>query len=162
MGERYERGELFLPQLMAAAEAVKAAFSVLDRYLPPRAEGKGTIVLATVKGDVHDIGKNIVKMLLENYGYQVVDLGRDVSPETVVEAALTTRAPLVGLSSLMTTTAQNIAVTIKALRQAGAPCKIMVGGAVVTESFARQIGADYYTRDAAQSAKVAAAVFGGN
>lgn len=162
VGERYERGELFLPQLMAAAEAVKAAFSVLDRYLPPRAEGKGTIVLATVKGDVHDIGKNIVKMLLENYGYQVVDLGRDVSPETVVEAALTTRAPLVGLSSLMTTTAQNIAVTIKALRQAGAPCKIMVGGAVVTESFARQIGADYYTRDAAQSAKVAAAVFGGN
>ncbi len=162
VGERYERGELFLPQLMAAAEAVKAAFSVLDRYLPPKDQGKGAIILATVKGDVHDIGKNIVKMLLENYGYQVIDLGRDVAPETVVEAALRTRAPLVGLSSLMTTTAQNIAVTIQALRQAGAPCKIMVGGAVVTQSFADQIGADYYTHDAAQSAKVAAEVFGSN
>lgn len=160
VGQRYERGELFLPQLMAAAEAVKAAFSVLDRYLPPKAEGKGTIVLATVKGDIHDIGKNIVKMLLENYGYHVVDLGRDVAPETVVEAALRTRAPLVGLSSLMTTTAQNIAVTIQALRRAGAPCKIMVGGAVVTQSFADQIGADYYTHDAAQSARVAAEIFG--
>lgn len=160
VGERYERGELFLPQLMAAAEAVREAFSVIDRYLPPKAEGKGTILLATVKGDVHDIGKNIVKMLLENYGYRIIDLGRDVAPETVVEAALATGAPLVGLSSLMTTTAQNIAVTIRALRQAGAACKIMVGGAVVTQSFADQIGADYYTHDAAQSAKVAAEVFG--
>ncbi len=160
VGERYEAGTLFLPQLMATAEAVKAAFAVVRRRLPPGAGEKGPVILATVQGDVHDIGKNIVKMLLENYGYRVVDLGRDVAPERVVEAALETGAPLVGLSSLMTTTAQKIAVTIQALRAAGAPCKVMVGGAVVTEEFARQIGADFYTRDAAQSAKVAEQVIG--
>ncbi len=160
VGEAYERGELFLPQLMASAEAVKAAFDVVRRRLPEGAGEKGTILLATVKGDVHDIGKNIVKMLLENYGYRVVDLGRDVEPETVVRAALETGAPLVGLSSLMTTTAQNIALTIRALREAGAACKVMVGGAVVTQEFADQIGADFYTRDAAQSARAAALVFG--
>ena len=160
VGERYEAGTLFLPQLMASAEAVKAAFAVVRRRLPPGAGEKGPVILATVQGDVHDIGKNIVKMLLENYGYRVVDLGRDVAPERVVEAALETGAPLVGLSSLMTTTAQKIAVTIQALRAAGAPCKVMVGGAVVTEEFARQIGADFYTRDAAQSAKVAEQVIG--
>ena len=161
VGEGYERGTLFLPQLMASAEAVKAAFDVLRSRLPQGTGDKGTIILATVKGDIHDIGKNIVKMLLENYGYHIVDLGRDVGPETVVEAALRTGAPLVGLSSLMTTTAQNIAVTIRALREAGAQCKVMVGGAVVTQSFADQIGADFYTKDAAQSAKVAAQVLGG-
>ncbi|MDE7221561.1 MAG: homocysteine S-methyltransferase family protein, partial [Oscillospiraceae bacterium] len=160
VGERYEQGTLFLPQLMASAEAVKAAFDVIRTRLPQGAGEKGTILLATVKDDVHDIGKNIVKMLLENYGYRVIDLGRDVPPETIVKAALETRAALVGLSSLMTTTAQNIAVTIRALRDAGAPCKIMVGGAVVTQSFADQIGADFYTKDAAQSAQVAAQVFG--
>ena len=160
VGEGYENGTLFLPQLMASAEAVKAAFDVLRTRLPQGAGDKGTIILATVKGDIHDIGKNIVKMLLENYGYHVIDLGRDVGPETVVEAALRTGAPLVGLSSLMTTTAQNIAVTIRALRDAGAACKVMVGGAVVTQSFADQIGADFYTKDAAQSAKVAAQVLG--
>ena len=152
---------MFLPQLLAAAEAVKAAFSILDRYLPQGTGEKGTVILATVKGDIHDIGKNIVKMLLENYGYHVVDLGRDVAPEAVVEAAQETKAPLVGLSSLMTTTAQNMAVTIRALREAGVKCKVMVGGAVVTEAFARQIGADFYVKDAAQSAKVAAQVLGG-
>jgi len=160
VGERYEQGSLFLPQLMASADAVKAAFDVVRARLPQGAGDKGTILLATVKNDVHDIGKNIVKMLLENYGYRVIDLGRDVEPETVVKAALETGAPLVGLSSLMTTTAQNIAVTIQALREAGAPCKVMVGGAVVTQEFADRIGADFYTKDAAQSAKVAAQVFG--
>ena len=160
VGEEYEAGRLFLPQLMAAAGAVKAAFTVLDEVMPPKAEGKGTIVLATVKGDVHDIGKNIVKMLLENYGYRVIDLGRDVEPAAVVEAVERSGAPLVGLSSLMTTTAQNIAVTIRALREAGQTCKVMVGGAVVTQAFADLIGADYYTKDAAQSAKVAGEVFG--
>lgn len=159
-GERYEEGSLFLPQLMASAEAVKAAFDTLRARLPQGAGDKGTILLATVKNDVHDIGKNIVKMLLENYGYHVVDLGRDVPPEAVVQAALETRAPLVGLSSLMTTTAQNIAETIRALREAGAPCKVMVGGAVVTQEFADRIGADFYTKDAAQSARVAVQVFG--
>lgn len=160
VGALYEDGTLFLPQLLASAEAVKAAFSVIDRYLPQGAGEKGTVILATVKGDVHDIGKNIVKMLLENYGYHVIDLGRDVAPETVVAAALESGAPLVGLSSLMTTTAQNIAVTIQALRAAGASCKVMVGGAVVTEEFARQIGADYYVKDAAESARVAGLVLG--
>lgn len=160
VGERYERGSLFLPQLMASAEAVKTAFDVVRSRLPQGAEEKGTILLATVKDDVHDIGKNIVKMLLENYGYRVIDLGRDVPPETIVKAALETRAALVGLSSLMTTTARNIAVTVRALREAGAPCKIMVGGAVVTQEFADQTGADFYTKDAAQSARVAAQVFG--
>ena len=160
VGERYERGSLFLPQLMASAEAVKTAFDVVRSRLPQGAEEKGTILLATVKDDVHDIGKNIVKMLLENYGYRVIDLGRDVPPETIVKAALETRAALEGLSSLMTTTARNIAVTIRALREAGAPCKIMVGGAVVTQEFADQTGADFYTKDAAQSARVAAQVFG--
>ena len=161
VGERYERGELFLPQLMASAEAVKAAFTVLNRRLPRGAESKGTIILATVKGDIHDIGKNIVKMLLENYGYRIVDLGRDVGPEAVVEAALRERAPLIGLSSLMTTTAQNIAVTIRALREAGVSAKVMVGGAVVTQEFADQIGADFYAKDANQSARCAAQVFAG-
>ena len=160
VGERYETGEIFLPQLLAAAEAVKAAFSILDRHLPQGEGEKGKVILATVKGDIHDIGKNIVKMLLENYGYQVIDLGRDVAPEAVVSAALETGAPLVGLSSLMTTTAQNIAVTIQALRAAGASCRVMVGGAVVTEEFARQIGADYYVKDAAESARVAGLVLG--
>lgn len=160
VGERYEAGSVFLPQLMAAAEAAQAAFEAVRNQMPKGAGEKGTIILATVKNDVHDIGKNIVKMLLENYGYHVIDLGRDVEPEDVVRAALETRAPLVGLSSLMTTTAQNIAVTIRALRDAGAPCKVMVGGAVVTQAFADQIGADFYTKDAAQSAKVAAQIFG--
>lgn len=159
VGERYEQGSLFLPQLMASAEAVKAAFDVVRTRLPQGAGEKGTILLATVKDDVHDIGKNIVKMLLENYGYRVIDLGKDVPPEAIVKAALETRAALVGLSSLMTTTAQNIAVTVRALREAGAPCKIMVGGAVVTQSFADRIGADFYAKDAAQSARVAAEVF---
>lgn len=160
VGELYERGKLFLPQLLASAEAVKAAFTIIDQHLPQGAGDKGTVILATVKGDVHDIGKNIVKMLLENYGYHVIDLGRDVAPETVVAATLESGAPLVGLSSLMTTTAQNIAVTIQALRAAGASCKVMVGGAVVTEEFAQQIGADYYVKDAAESARVAGLVLG--
>ena len=159
VGERYERGELFLPQLMASAEAVKAAFTVINRRLPQGAESKGTILLATVKGDIHDIGKNIVRMLLENYGYRIVDLGRDVTPEAVVEAAAREGAPLIGLSSLMTTTAQNIALTIRALREAGVKAKVMVGGAVVTQEFADQIGADFYAKDANQSARYAAEVF---
>ena len=159
VGERYERGQLFLPQLMASAEAVKAAFAVINRWLPEGAEKKGTIILAPVRGDVHDSGKNIVKMLLENYGYRIVDLGRDVPPEAVVEAWCREKAPLVGLSSLMTTTAQNIAVTIRALRAAGAACRIMVGGAVITQEFADQIGADFYGKDAAESARYAAEVF---
>lgn len=157
---QYESGELFLPQLMASADAVKMAFGVLESYLPADAAEKGTIVLATVRGDIHDIGKNIVRMLLENYGYHVVDLGRDVAEEDIVNAVLENRAGLVGLSALMTTTAQNMEPAIRAVRAASPDCRVMVGGAVVTQEFADQIGADYYAGDAAQSAKIAAEVFG--
>lgn len=160
VGASYESGETFLPQLMASAAAVKAAFGELERVLPPGEGDKGTVVLATVKGDIHDIGKNLVGMLLENYGYRVIDLGRDVPPEVIVEAVRTTGAPLVGLSALMTTTAQNIPVTVRALRDAGLSCRIMVGGAVITQAFVDQCGADYYAKDAAQSANIAAEVFG--
>jgi len=160
VGEAYGSGKLFLPQLMRSAEAVKEAFDVINRHQGEGAGSNGTIILATVKGDIHDIGKNIVKMLLENYGYRIVDLGRDVSPEEVVAAQLKENAPLVGLSSLMTTTAQNIAATIRALKDAGCTCKVMVGGAVVTQEFADQIGADFYGKDAMESARYAATVFG--
>lgn len=156
----YESGELFLPQLMASADAVKIAFGVLENDMPADSTHKGTIILATVRGDIHDIGKNIVRMLLENYGYCVIDLGRDVSEEVLVQTVLESKAKLVGLSALMTTTAVNMESAIQALRDAGADCKIMVGGAVVTQEFADQISADYYSRDAASAARIAAEVFG--
>ena len=120
---------------------------------------RGTIVIATVKGDIHDIGKNIVKVLLENYGYTVVDLGRDVDPQKVVEAARRHQAPLVGLSALMTTTVKNMEETISQLRQAGLTCKVMVGGAVLTPEYAAQIGADFYAKDAKDSVDIARRVF---
>jgi len=121
---------------------------------------KGKIVLATVKGDVHDIGKNIVKTILENYGFTVIDLGKDVPIERVVEAAREHKVKLVGLSALMTTTVASMEQTIKALRDAGLDCKVMVGGAVLTEEFAMQIGADFYSKDAKQSADIAKMVLG--
>lgn len=156
----YESGNLFLPQLMASADAVKIAFGVLENDMPADSAHKGTIILATVRGDIHDIGKNIVRMLLENYGYCVIDLGRDVSEEVLVQTVLKSKAKLVGLSALMTTTAVNMEPTIQALRNAGADCKIMVGGAVVTQEFADRISADYYSKDAASAARIAAEVFG--
>ena len=159
-GARFERGELFLPQLMACADAVKAGFDYLRGLDAAPVATKGPIILATVKDDIHDIGKNIVRMLLENYGYRVIDLGRDVAPERVVEAALRERAPLVGLSALMTTTVGSMQRTIEALRAANAPCRVMVGGAVLTEEYARMVGADFYARDAAESARIAAQVIG--
>ncbi len=123
--------------------------------------GKGKILLATVKGDIHDIGKNIVKMLLQNYGYEIVDLGRDVEPALVVEETLRQGIKLVGLSALMTTTVKYMGDTIRALREAGADCKIMVGGAVLSPEYAELVGADYYAKDAAESARIAAEVLGG-
>jgi 5-methyltetrahydrofolate--homocysteine methyltransferase len=162
VGKGYESGRLFLPQLLRAADAASAVFEVLREKMA--ADGmtadKGTIVLATVQGDVHDIGKNIVKALLSNYGYRVVDLGKDVPPEMVVETAIAENAPLVGLSALMTTTLPSMERTIQALRASGHPCTVMVGGAVLTPEYARQIGADYYAKDAQQSVKIAQAVFG--
>ena len=163
VGERYERQEIFLPQLINAAAAACEGFEVVKRRIAEKGAGsvsKGKIILATVKGDIHDIGKNIVKVVLENYGYTVIDLGRDVPPETVVEAARRENVRLVGLSALMTTTLPSMAETIAALRASGHDCKIMVGGAVLTADYARQIGADYYARDAKQSADIAREVLG--
>ena len=122
---------------------------------------KGTIVLATVQGDIHDIGKNIVKILLENYGYTVLDLGKDVPPQAVVDAVRQSGAPLVGLSALMTTTLGSMEATIALLRREKLPCRVMVGGAVLTPGYARGIGADWYARDAKASVDIAREVFGG-
>ena len=163
VGERYERQEIFLPQLMKAANAACAGFELIKTRIAKRggtSVSKGKIVLATVQGDIHDIGKNIVKVVLENYGYTVIDLGRDVAPETVVETAIRENARLVGLSALMTTTVASMAETITQLRHSGHDCKIMVGGAVLTEDYAEQIGADYYAKDAKQSADIAKRVLG--
>ena len=160
-GERFDKGTFFLPQLMSSAETVKAGFDVVKAASEKGSlEPKGTVILATVKGDIHDIGKNIVKMLLINYGYDVIDLGRDVPPEAVVEAVRKTGARLVGLSALMTTTVRGMEETVQALRQSGLDCKIMVGGAVLTPEYAKMIGADFYARDAAESARVAEKVYG--
>lgn len=155
-GDRFEKGEFFLPQLMSSAETVKLGFDVVKASAQKGSvTSKGKIILATVKGDIHDIGKNIVKMLLINYGYDVIDLGRDVPPETVVSETIKQHVKLVGLSALMTTTVKSMAETIEELHKAGADCKIFVGGAVLTEEYAKLVGADYYTKDAAESAKLA-------
>ena len=154
VGKGFENGRVFLPQLLMSAEAAKAAFAVIKDELAKSGSGtgeKGRIVIATVKGDVHDIGKNIVKVLLENYGYKVIDLGKDVAPETIVEAVQKEKADLVGLSALMTTTVGAMEETIEKLRSAGLECPVMVGGAVMTERYAEMIKADRYVRDAMAS-----------
>ncbi len=164
VGADFEAGRVFLPQLIQAAGAAQAAFEVIRGQLSARPGGegtrKGTIVLATVKGDIHDIGKNIVKVLLENYGYPVVDLGKDVEPAAVVEAAKKHSAPLVGLSALMTTTLGSMEETIRLLREEAVPCKVVVGGAVLTAAYAKRIGADFYAKDAKESVDVAREVIG--
>ena len=162
VGDRFERGTFFLPQLMASAEAAKAGFTVLRES---SAEGgamasKGQIVLATVKGDIHDIGKNIVRMLLENYGYDVMDLGRDVDPQAVADAVVEHHVTLAGLSALMTTTVPAMAETIQLLHVQAPWCKVMVGGAVLNPEYAQMVGADFYAKDAAESARIAAEVLG--
>ena len=163
VGADFEANRVFLPQLIQSAGAAQAAFEVIRDALAQGEGGsvsRGTVVLATVKGDIHDIGKNIVKVLLENYGYTVVDLGRDVDPAAVVEAARKHAAPLVGLSALMTTTLKSMAETIEELHAAGLPCKIMVGGAVLTPEYAKEIHADFYARDAKESVDIAKQVIG--
>ena len=160
VGERFEKGTFFLPQLMASAEAAKAGFDVIRAHAGGSDEGKGPIAIATVKGDIHDIGKNIVRMLLENYGYKVFDLGRDVDPQAVVDAALEHDCKIVGLSALMTTTVKAMEETIKLLRAQAPGVKVMVGGAVLTQEYADMIGADFYAKDAAESARYAAEVIG--
>ena len=163
VGAKYEKGTLFLPQLLQAASAAQSAFEEIKTAIAQKGEGsasKGRIVLATVKGDVHDIGKNIVRVILENYGFEVLDLGRDVPVETVVETVREKDVHLVGLSALMTTTLKSMEETIAALHAAQLDCKIMVGGAVLTPEYAEKIGADWYTKDAKRSADIAKEFFG--
>ena len=161
VGEKYEKHEIFLPQLINAANAAGCGFDVVKERLPKRSgASKGKIIIATVEGDIHDIGKNIVKVVLENYGYDVIDLGKDVPVATVVERTIAEDAHLVALSALMTTTVESMKRTIEALRASGHVCTVMVGGAVLTEEYARMIGADYYTKDPKQSADTAKKVLG--
>lgn len=150
VGSQFEEGTLFLPQLLMSADAARAAFDVLRRRMETGEPVvyKAKIILATVKGDIHDIGKNIVKVLLQNYSYHVIDLGRDVPPETVVETAVAQDVKLVGLSALMTTTVESMAETIRRLRERVPDCRVMVGGAVLNKEYADEIGADFYAKDA--------------
>lgn len=163
VGKGFEAGTIFLPQLLMSAEAAKAAFEIIKERMQADGqvqEKKGTIILATVKGDIHDIGKNIVKVLLENYSYEVIDLGKDVPPETVAAAAVSRHVQLVGLSALMTTTVPGMEETIRRLRKEAPWVRIMVGGAVLTGEYAQMIGADQYCRDAMASVNYAQQVFG--
>ncbi|MBR1871401.1 MAG: homocysteine S-methyltransferase family protein [Kiritimatiellae bacterium] len=162
VGKGFEKGSVFLPQLLMAAEAAAAAFDVIRAALAKAgnaAAPKGPIIVATVKGDIHDIGKNIVRALLENYGFKVIDLGRDVPPETVVERALAEGCKLVGLSALMTTTVGYMAETIKQLNAADPAIKTFVGGAVLTEDYAKEINATWYAKDAMASVRIAEEFF---
>lgn len=163
VGEGFEKGTVFLPQLLMSADAAKIAFAVIKDVLASSGqeeEKKEKIILATVKGDIHDIGKNIVKVLLENYGFDVIDLGKDVPPEEIVEKAVEENVTLVGLSALMTTTVVSMEETIKLLREKKPDCKVMVGGAVLNQDYADMIGADFYGKDAMQSVHYAQKFFG--
>ena len=167
VGKGFEQGRVYLPQLLMSAEAASGAFEVVKRRLAENAkegetaEERPPIVIATVKGDIHDIGKNIVRALLENYGFRVVDLGRDVPPEAIVEAARAHHAPLVGLSALMTTTVCFMEETIRQLKASGLPVKTVVGGAVLTADYAERIGADFYAKDAMCTVRIAERIYGG-
>ncbi len=155
VGKGFEEKKVYLPQLLMSAQAAKEAFDAIKSAIPSGESGKGKIVIATVKGDVHDIGKNIVKVLLENYGYEVIDLGKDVTPEKIAEAVKEYDVKLVGLSALMTTTVPAMEETIKLLRREAPDCRVMVGGAVMTEEYARMIDADYYGTDAMAAVRYA-------
>lgn len=163
VGQGFEKGTLFLPQLLMSAEAAKAAFEAVRAQIEasgrPPVKGE-RIILATVKGDIHDIGKNIVKVLLDNYGFDVIDLGRDVDPQVIADTALEQEVRLVGLSALMTTTVSSMEQTIRLLREVKPDCRVMVGGAVLTQAYADQIGADFYSKDAMASVHYAQRFFG--
>lgn len=162
VGRRFEEKKLFLPQLLMSAEAAKASFEVIKAAMAADGNSvkKGNIVIATVHGDIHDIGKNIVKLLLENYGYNVIDLGKNVPPETVLNAVIENHAPLVGLSALMTTTVPAMEETVKLVKEKAPWCKTVVGGAVLTQDYADKIGADKYAADAMESVRYAETVIG--
>ncbi len=160
VGEMYEKEKIFLPQLIQAAETVKEAFEVIKENLTSSADlNKGTILLATVKGDIHDIGKNIVKVVLENYGYKIIDLGRDISAERIVDEAKKNNIKLIGLSSLMTTTVKSMEETIRLLRKEYSACKVLVGAAVLTNEYSAKIGADFYAKDAKEAVDIAKKFF---
>ena len=162
-GKKFEKGVIFIPQLMLCASTAQAAFEVIKEKLVASGEEKssrGTIVIATVEGDIHDIGKNIVKVILENYGYDIIDLGKDVPPQVVADAVVENDVKLLGLSALMTTTLPAMVKSIELVKAAAPDCRIMVGGAVLTEDYAMQIGADYYVKDAKASADVAKEILG--
>ena len=162
VGKRFEEKKLFLPQLLMSAEAAKASFEVIKATISADGSSvkKGSIVIATVHGDIHDIGKNIVKLLLENYGYNVIDLGKNVPPETVLKAVTDNHAPLVGLSALMTTTVPAMEETVKLIKENAPWCKTVVGGAVLTQDYADKIGADKYAADAMETVRYAESVIG--
>lgn len=162
IGEDFEKGVIFLPQLIMSAGVAQGAFEVIRNHMIQNNSApvvKGKVVLATVKGDIHDIGKNIVKVLLENYGYEVIDLGRDVDYQTVVDAAIEHKVKLVGLSALMTTTLCSMEETVKLLREQYPECKVVVGGAVLTPEYAESIGADFYAKDAKETVDIAKKVY---
>lgn len=163
VGQGFENKTVFLPQLLMSAEAANAAFDEIKKTMQgaPQ-EKKAKVILATVKGDIHDIGKNIVKVIMENYGYEVLDLGKDVPPETIVDTAIKENVPLVGLSALMTTTVGAMEETIKQLREKKPDTKVMVGGAVMTQEYADQIGADFYGKDAMATVRYAESLYGSN
>ncbi len=161
VGKKFEEKKMYLPQLLMSAEAASRAFEAVKNAMPDgKNESKGQIILATVKGDIHDIGKNIVKTLLQNYGYEVIDLGKDVAPETVLERAKSENIKLVGLSALMTTTTEAMAETVKLINEALPETKTVVGGAVLTEKFAEMIGASHYAKDAMDTVRYAEELFG--
>ncbi len=162
VGKRFEEKKLFLPQLLMSAEAAKASFEVIKATMSADGSSvkKGSIVIATVHGDIHDIGKNIVKLLLENYGYNVIDLGKNVPPETVLKAVTDNHAPLVGLSALMTTTVPAMEETVKLIKENAPWCKTVVGGAVLTQDYADKIGANKYAADAMETVRYAESVIG--
>ena len=157
VGTKYDKGELFLPQMIQAAETVKVSLNIIKEKLSKNnnTSSKGKIIVATVQGDIHDIGKNIVKIMLENYGYEVIDLGKDVPIEEVVKRAKEENIQLIGLSALMTTTVENMKKTIKALKENNINARVFVGGAVVTEEYAQKINADYYSKDAKSAVEIA-------
>ena len=156
VGQGFENKTIYLPQLLMSAEAAKAAFEQIKAAMPAgNAPAKCSYVIATVQGDIHDIGKNIVRLLLENFGYAVTDLGRDVPPEVITQKVVALHAPILGLSALMTTTVPAMEETIRQVRKAAPWCKIMVGGAVLNPEYAAAIGADYYSKDAMEAVRCA-------
>ena len=162
VGEKFEQKKIYLPQLLMSAEAAKASFDVIKEAMSENGNSakKGAFVLATVKGDIHDIGKNIVKLLMENYGYDVIDLGKDVDAKTICEKVLESGASLLGLSALMTTTVPAMEETISLIREKAPFCRVVVGGAVLTPEYAEKIGADFYAKDAMEAVRIAEKVFG--